>query len=142
MFRFHSGFREHGAAVFVRTLPLALAAALLSGCVSVPPVGEDGSTEVRIGQRANLGGPRVTPLRVLEDSRCPMEARCVWAGRVRLEVRIELGGGTTVRELASDQPLPVADGQLELLGVMPPTSTQRRIDPRDYRFALRFSGGL
>jgi hypothetical protein len=121
---------------------LALTTALLSGCVTVPPVNEDGSTEVRLGQRVNLGGPKVTPLRVLEDSRCPMEARCVWAGRVRLEVRIELGSAATVRELASDKPLPVADGQLELLGVMPPTSTQRTIAPQDYRFALKFSGGL
>jgi hypothetical protein len=125
-----------------RMTMLALAAALLTGCVTVPPVTEDGSTEVRLGQRANLGGPRVTALRVLEDSRCPMEARCVWAGRVRLEVRIELGSGTTVREVASDQPLQIADGQLELVGTMPPKSTQRTIAPQDYRFSLKFSGGL
>jgi hypothetical protein len=128
--------------MIMRFASIALTASLLSGCVTVPPIAEDGSTEVRLGQRANLGGPRVTPLRVLEDSRCPMEARCVWAGRVRLEVRIELGSGTTVRELASDQPLQIADGQLELLGTMPPTSTQRTIAPQDYRFALKFSGGL
>jgi hypothetical protein len=121
---------------------IALTAALLSGCATVPPVAEDGSTVLRLGQRANLGGPKVTPLRVLEDSRCPMEARCVWTGRVRLEVRIELGSGTTVRELASDQPLQIADGQLELLGTMPPKSTQRTIAPDDYRFSLKFSGGL
>jgi hypothetical protein len=113
----------------------------LSGCVT-PLVNEDGSTEVRLGQRVNLGGPKVTVLKVLEDSRCPMEARCVWAGRVRAEVRIELGGSTTDRELVSNTPLPVADGALELIGVMPPTSTQRKIAPKDYRFALKFSGGL
>jgi hypothetical protein len=123
-------------------IAFALAAALaLAGCVT-PRVNEDGSTEARLGQRVDLGGPRVTVLKVLEDSRCPMEARCVWAGRVRTEVRIELGNGTTVQELASDKPLPVADGAIELLGVMPPTSTQRKIAPQDYRFALKFSGGL
>lgn len=108
----------------------------------MPRVNPDGSTEVRLGQRADLGGPRVTVLKVLEDSRCPMEARCVWAGRVRLSIRIELGSGTTLRELASDKPLAVADGTLELLGTMPPKSTQRTIAPGDYRFALKFSGGL
>ncbi len=113
----------------------------LSGCVT-PKLNEDGSTEARLGQTVDLGGPRVTVLRVIEDSRCPMEARCVWAGQVRAEVRIELGSGTTVRELVSNTPLAVADGSLELLGVMPPTSTQRKIAPRDYRFALKFSGGL
>jgi SHS2 domain-containing protein len=71
-----------------------------------------------------------------------MEARCVWAGRVRAEVRIELGSGTSVRELASDKPLAVADGSLELLGVMPPRSIQHVIATKDYRFALKFSGGL
>lgn len=113
----------------------------LTGCVT-PHINEDGSTGARLGQRVDLGGPKVTVLRVLEDSRCPMEARCVWAGRVRTEVRIELGTGTRTQELGTDQPLSVADGALELLGVMPPRSTQREIAPRDYRFALKFNGGL
>lgn len=127
----------------IRTaIPLAFAAALLGACATVPRVDEDGSTELRLGQRGDLGGPKVTPLRVLEDSRCPMEARCVWAGRVRLEVKVELGSGTTVREVATDQPVGIADGSLELLGVMPPKSTQYQIDPKQYRFALKFSGGL
>jgi hypothetical protein len=126
----------------IATLPLAFAAALTVGCTTVPPVNDDGSTEVRLGQRVDLGGPKVTVLKVLEDSRCPMEARCVWAGQVRTQVRIELGPGTSVKELISNQPLPVADGTLELLGVMPPTSTQSTIKPQDYRFALKFSGGL
>ena len=121
------------------SLLLALA---LAGCMTVPTVGEDGSTELRLGQRANLGGPKVTPLRVLEDSRCPMEARCVWAGRVRLQVRIKLGSGSELREIASDKPIQVGDGTLELAGVMPPRSVQRSIAPRDYRFSFRFAGGL
>ena len=126
----------------IKAIPFTLAAALTAGCVTLPHLNEDGSTEVRLGQRADLGGPKVTVLKVLEDSRCPMEARCVWAGRVRLSVRIELGNGSSVKELASDTPVPVADGALELLGTMPPKSTQRQIAPGDYRFALKFSGGL
>ncbi len=124
-----------------RTLTL-IAAALLSGCVTAQHYNNDGSIDAKLGQTVNLGGPRVTPLKVLEDSRCPMEARCVWAGRVRLSVRITTGQGTTVQELASDKPLAVADGMLELQGVMPARSTQRTLSPRDYRFTLKFSGGL
>lgn len=128
--------------MYIRILPLALAAAFTAGCTTVPRVNEDGSTEARLGQKVDLGGPKATVLKVLEDSRCPMEARCVWAGRVKLRVRIDLGSVTSEQELASDKPLPIADGQLELLGTMPPTSTQRPIAPGDYRFALKFSGGL
>lgn len=64
------------------TFPLALTAALLAGCVTTRSK-QEGSTEARLGQTVNLGGPKVTPLAVLEDSRCPKEARCIWAGRVR-----------------------------------------------------------
>ena len=114
---------------------LALAAVLLLGaCATVPA----NSGSIRLGQTAKVGPLRVTPLRVLEDSRCPMEARCVWAGRVRLEVRVVHAGHRGVHELASDRPLTVAGGSLELAGVMPPTSTQHRIASRDYRFTFRF----
>ena len=123
------------------TIPLAAAALLLASCVTTR-TNEDGSVDARLGQTVNVGGPRVTPLAVLEDSRCPMEARCVWAGRVRLSVRVSTGAGITVREIASDKPQQVADGQLELTNVMPPRSTQHPVRPADYRFSFRFSGGL
>ena len=123
------------------TLPLALTAVLLAACVTTSN-NDDGSVDARLGQTVNVGGPRVTPLAVLEDSRCPMEARCIWAGRVRLSVRVTTGAGSTVRELATDKALQVADGQLVLQGVMPPRSTQRTIAPSDYRFTLKFDGGI
>ena len=129
--------------MMIRTIPIALTAALLAGCVTAQaPTNIDGTVTARLGQKVDLGGPRVTPLQVLEDSRCPMEARCVWAGRVRLSVRVTTGAGSSVREIASDKPMRVADGQLELVNVMPPKSTQHPVRPRDYRFMFRFSGGF
>jgi hypothetical protein len=51
---------------------------------------EAGVVAAGIGQTADLGGGlRVRPLEVLEDSRCPQNARCVWAGRLRLRVAVE-----------------------------------------------------
>jgi hypothetical protein len=126
----------------IRTvISVSAAALLLAGCVTTR-ANEDGSVDARLGQSVNLGGPRVTPLAVLEDSRCPMEARCIWAGRVRLSIRVTTGAGSAVREIASDKPLQVADGQLELTNVMPPRSVQHAIRTSDYRFTLRFSGGF
>ena len=127
--------------MFKHSIPLALTAVLLAGCVTTR-ANEDGSVTARLGQTVNVGGPRVTPLAVLEDSRCPMEARCVWAGNLRLSVRVTTGAGSSVREIASDKPLQVADGQLELAGVMPPRSVRGPIKPGDYRFSFKFSGGF
>lgn len=133
--------------------PLAAASLLLAGCAAAPPSASaplpleeaDGLSRARIGETVSVGGPKVTPLAVLEDSRCPRNARCVWAGQVRIRVRVHLGSGTVSRELTQGHPVPVADGTLELVEVQPErqdgTGTQA-MAPADYRFGLRFMGGL
>lgn len=128
-------------------LPLSVAALALGGCKLVPPANPpappaDGLTWARLGQTVNVGGPRVTPLRVIEDSRCPVNVQCVWAGQVRLSVRIETGAGATTRELTSGKPEPVADGSLTLTAVEPATRSDATIAPDSYRFGFRFDGGI
>ena len=121
--------------------PLALAA-----CVTVYPPDEPDEASAlvyaRLGQTVTIDGPRITPLTVLEDSRCPAGVQCVWAGRVRLSVRIATGAGTTTREMTSGMPLAVADGALTLVEVSPQRSRDSTPSPADYRFGFRFDGGL
>lgn len=51
---------------------------------------ESGVVTAGINATADLGGGlRVRPLEVLEDSRCPQNARCIWAGRLRVRVNVE-----------------------------------------------------
>ena len=119
------------------------AASLLAACATLPAKADpDGLTTARFGQTVTVDGPRVMPIRLLADSRCPMEARCVWAGEVRILARVRTGRGSALRELTFGKPIPVADGELELASVMPPRSSQRPIRTRDYRFGFRFVGGL
>lgn len=62
---------------------------------------EPGVVAARIGQIADLGGGlRVRPLEVVEDSRCPQNARCIWAGRLRVRVAVE---GVGEREVTLDE---------------------------------------
>lgn len=89
----------------------------------------------RLGETVRVGGLRVTPLRVVEDSRCPENARCIRAGTVRLSVRID---GLT-RTLTLGEGAEVRDGTLQLAAVLPERKTAAmRPAPRDYRFAFRF----
>lgn len=125
--------------------PLALLVpAALASCATVPAdsPSDRGLTYARLGQRVTVGGPRVTPLKVLEDSRCPVNVQCVWAGQVRLSVRIATGRGASVQEIVSNKPLPVADGTLTLVEVRPARRTDALFHPSQYRFGFRFDGGL
>ncbi|WP_242446039.1 hypothetical protein [Sphingopyxis lindanitolerans] len=125
-------------------LPALAAAFAVSACATTReqaplPDGRD----VAFGQRAYVDGPIVQPVKLLEDSRCPMNARCVWAGRVRLQmVWIRGNGEKQPFEVTLGKPTHLADGTITLESVRPAKRTGGAIRSEDYRFSFRFMGGL
>ena len=82
----------------------------------------------------------VTPIAVLEDSRCPIEAECVWAGRIRLMARLDVGHESIEMELDSSKPLRINGGFLSVAEVAPDASFQwSPIETGDYRFGFTFA---
>lgn len=84
----------------------SLAAALaLSACASVPitgsPIRSDGLAS--FGQSTRVGALVVAPQALVEDSRCPINARCVWAGRLVLKTRIYGAGWRETVDLTLGQ---------------------------------------
>ena len=88
--------------------PLALSAAL-AGCVVIPdtapgaPPAPQGSA-IALGQAVQVGAVVATPLEVVEDSRCPINARCVWAGRLVVKTRIDGAGWRDTADLTLGEP--------------------------------------
>ena len=126
--------------MLTRLAPIAFAAALTAGCVTPSVISKNGIAEVKLGQTVDFGPANVTVVRVLEDSRCPVRVQCVWAGRVKVAVRIENRDGTSVRELTTEAPIQAgAGGILELLQVRPEKVADRSISNGNYRFTLRYT---
>lgn len=110
----------------------------LAGCATVRPV----EGPVRLGQIASVNGPRVRPERVIEDSRCPVDAQCVWAGRLVLRVSVLGGGWSRQIDLSLGIPVNVADGRLTLVDAAPARTTGKQGTlPLPYRFTFTFQGG-
>ncbi len=124
---------------------LASSALLFSAaaCVTPPSVKPDGMN-VALGQTAYVDGPKIRPIKVMEDSRCPMNARCIWAGRVRLLVAWVKADGEQQVELTLGEPAPLADGTLTLTAVNPSkmAGEGKGLVPSDYRVSFQFAGGL
>jgi len=95
-----------------------------------------GVVAVGIGETADLGGGlRVRPLEVIEDSRCPQNARCVWAGRLRVRVAVE---GAGEHEVILDEPaVQTEKGAFALVAVSPGPWTDLPQDAVPYRFGFR-----
>jgi hypothetical protein len=122
----------------VKTTCLAVAVSILAGCTAAGPI----EGPVRLGQIASVDGPRVRPERVIEDSRCPTDVQCIWAGRLVVRVTVLGGGWTRHLDLTLGTPVDVADGSLTLVTATPPRSTaeHHRTSP-PYRFTFAFQGG-
>ena len=89
-----------------------------------------------IGETADLGGGlTVRPLEVLEDSRCPTNVACIWAGRLRL--RAEVSGGA--QEFTLGEPLQTPKGTVTLAVVSPGAWSEWPGGKPAYRFGFRKS---
>ncbi len=125
-------------------LAAPVAALALSACVTThgqTPLPD--ARNVALGQSAYADGAVVQPISVIEDSRCPMNARCVWAGQVRVKMLWIRGNGVKQQfEVTLGEATPIADGSITLKSVRPEKRTDQTIRPEDYRFSFRFAGGL
>lgn len=132
-------------------LPTALlpAALLLCACAATtaaePPADRaDRPIEgpVGLGQTAFVDGPHVRPDQVIEDSRCPIDVRCVWAGRLIVRATVTGGAWSKVLDLELGKPVQVADGALTLTGATPDRTVGKgKGKPQPYRFSFAFKGG-
>jgi len=96
-----------------------------------------GVVVARMGEAADLGGGLIVrPLAVLEDSRCPQNARCVWAGRLRVRVAVEGGGERDVT--LNEAPVEATRGSFALVAVLPGPWTDWPAERRPpYRFGFQ-----
>jgi hypothetical protein len=125
----------------MKTAIALLALSLLAGCTgtgTVSPRGIEGP--VALGQVAYVGGPRVRPDRLVEDSRCPADTQCIWAGRVVVRATVFGGSWSREIELTLGEPVAVADGRLTLVSVQPERTSGEK--PQELRFTFAFEGGV
>ena len=127
----------------MKTFALLSLPLLLAACATTAmPAGALPEGPARIGQTVSVGGPTVRPLAVIEDSRCPVNVTCVWAGRLVVRAVIGTGRGRQRMELTLGTPVPVADGVLTLTHVTPDSFQGKVTRRKDYRFTFEFAGGL
>ncbi len=103
--------------------------------LSVASAGTAGAATVTLtpGQTARLGDLTLTLLRA-QDSRCPMNARCVRAGELKVSVLSVQGGRTRLLHLQ----LPAASGDtpgLSIVGASGPLAGQPTRDPLTVTFS-------
>jgi hypothetical protein len=112
-----------------------------SACASNPtgpgalPLGQ--SFELRAGASANVeGGLSMRFDSVSSDSRCPMDAVCVWAGDATLVLRLSHRSNPPATNELHTQPsgseVVYSDYRIKLVSLSPYPRSDRQIQPGDY----------
>lgn len=121
-----------------KLLSLALGSALLAGCAVVPAPDstppQPAGYAVPLGQPVRVGDLVVTPKKLVEDSRCPMNARCIWAGRAVVTTRIVGPNFSDTADLTLGEPFGTHGKMIALVSVRPDKMTGTETQLRDYRF--------
>ena len=118
--------------------PLAILA--LSACAIIPDtprVGQEAAsqgTPVAIGQPVWTGDVIITPQAVKEDSRCPVDATCVWQGKLTVTTRLTSTHWAQTAQMTLGEPYEVLGRTFVLTAATPEKRSDGSIAPGDYRF--------
>lgn len=115
-----------------------LIALAFTACTTVPPA--SAGPTAGLGQIAAVDVIRIRPIKVVEDSRCPALARCVWEGRLTVRARMNGPGWTQIRDFELGVPQAVDQYRIALIQAEPQKAAPGPIDPRAYRFTFALSG--
>lgn len=125
-------------------LPLLLAVSLVA-CKSG---GAPATHAASLGQEFQLApseqvtfepqGLTVEFVRVVEDSRCPTDVTCVWAGEVKVQLSTRLRAAEAVQhQIIAGQDATVGEFRLAVVQVQPERTSTREISPEEYRVTLK-----
>jgi len=109
------------AAIAATTLAIAVSCATVDTAI----VAEPGATfSLPVGATAAVSGnsARITFNRVTNDSRCPIDVVCVWAGDAPIQLTIARDGSTETRTLSMIAPnneVVVGDLRIRFVGLTP-----------------------
>ncbi len=100
------------------------------------PVQSDEIT-ARIGKKSvSATGFEITPKELQEDSRCPANVNCIWAGRVVVKADVAFRGSVPQEYIfESDTKVRISSGDITLFGVTP-VKTSGVIKSTDYMFTF------
>jgi hypothetical protein len=88
-----------------------------------------------LGRSTTIQGTTITPLELLEDSRCPVDVQCIQAGTVRLRASLDASNRDFIFVLR--EPQTVGSVSVVLTSVTPAERrSTKTIAPSDYQFTF------
>lgn len=97
--------------------------------------------QIKVGESKQAFGVNIKALNVFEDSRCPKDVTCIWAGQVGLEIEVSSGATKKNLKLYSNGSAVNFENKvsIKLTGVSPVAVSGSEIQQGDYIITLEVS---
>jgi hypothetical protein len=121
-------------------LVVTLAACRSTGAPAPRPASLNQEVQLAPSEQASYGphGLTVEFVRVVEDSRCPTDTTCVWAGEVKVQVATRTGSAEAVQhEIKAGEHATVGAFRVLVVNVQPERLSTREIPQEEYRVTLK-----
>lgn len=93
-------------------------------------------TTLSIGESKTIAGIEITPLKIVEDSRCPIGVQCIQAGKVRVEVKTKVATIENTHTITIGEPIITDNGTITLVSVTPIPVSGVEVKTTDYRLTF------
>lgn len=93
----------------------------------------------RIGQKVSALDVSITPHEITEDSRCPQNVQCVWAGTFKVKATLESGMGASPVTFEVGFPISTEAEFVTLTSISPAPFQGVTIEPNAYRLTFEIS---
>ncbi len=91
-----------------------------------------------LDQKGSTLGLGITPIALVEDSRCPSDVVCIWAGTVKVRTSLESSLGKVDQIFELNKPVTTDGIDITLINVLPGTLANETIATSSYHFVFRF----
>lgn len=111
-------------------------------CEFVCPVTDPNSTstkklQIKLNQSSKAIYSTITPVEVVEDSRCPVDVQCIQAGTVRLKLMVDSPSGKSTSIIKIGESLTTETEKITFLGVAPTKISTTNINLDNYTFEFK-----
>jgi hypothetical protein len=96
-----------------------------------------GDVTLGVGKTGKVGNLSITLNEITQDSRCPVNVQCIWAGEVKVSVIFSYGSQIEAKNISSNDPSYLFAGYLiSIASVSPVKKSGEEISAREYRITF------
>jgi hypothetical protein len=90
-----------------------------------------------LDQTVTAGAIKITPLTIIEDSRCPSDVVCIQAGTVRVLTRLAMGANTTEQTVKLGEGVSFGGYTISLTNALPVKISTHTVDASEYQLMFK-----